>query len=96
MKMAGSPLPPTLALMLLLHLLLLLSIGKKRVSAIISEIELLLIPLLGLRRTGLRPFSAKRWIHETIQIPVAPFVAVAALLYGWIIAAGQPKIRKQF
>jgi hypothetical protein len=82
--MAGSPLPPTLALVLLLHVIFLLSLGKKRSPFLLAGGDALLVALLGIRRAGLRPFSFERIVNETVQIVAAPFVVIAALLYGWV------------
>ncbi|MBN1307883.1 MAG: glycosyltransferase [Chitinispirillaceae bacterium] len=84
-KTIGSPLPPSQAVLLLLHILLLLAIGRRRAAAVIAAINAVLASLLGLRRTGLRPFSSKKWMLETLQLLVAPFVVIAALAYGWAV-----------
>ncbi len=90
LKMIGSPLPPSQAVVLLMHLLLLFSFGRKRLAAIVAGIDVTLISLLGLRRSGMRPFSIEKWAFETMQLLVSPLVVIAALVYGWVkIARGE-------
>lgn len=81
-KYAGFPLPPSHIPILLLHLLYLLTSGRKRLPGVIAAIDLTLVVLLGLRRTGIRPFSTSKLMFETLQLCVAPLVVIGALIYG--------------
>ncbi|MBN1578263.1 MAG: glycosyltransferase family 2 protein [Chitinispirillaceae bacterium] len=85
LKTIGSPLPPSQAAILLAHVLLLFALGKKRAAAVVAGADALLVSLLGLRRSGLRPFSVERWARESLQLLVAPLVVIAALAYGWVV-----------
>lgn len=85
LKTVGSPLPPSQAVILLLHIVLLFALGKRRAATAVAGIDAALVSLLGLRRSGLRPFSSERWARETLQLLVAPMVVIAALLYGWAV-----------
>jgi GT2 family glycosyltransferase len=91
LKHAGSPLPPTQIIILLLHALTMLAFQKKRFLLPAAAINLMACMLLGIRRTGFRPFSFKTWGVETLQLAAAPLVVLGALAYGALTLC----IRKQ-
>jgi glycosyltransferase involved in cell wall biosynthesis len=43
------------------------------------------VSLLGLRRSGVRPFSVTGWARETVQVLAGPFVILAAIIYGMFV-----------
>lgn len=81
-KFIGSPLTPTVTLMIVLTFILLFSMRNKRIAAIAGALELAALSGAGIRRSGMHGFSFVRWRDETVQILIAPLVTEAALLYG--------------
>jgi glycosyltransferase involved in cell wall biosynthesis len=83
------PLPPTQAIVLFLHLLVLLSIGRKGKRApLVAAADGAVALFFGIRRSGLRPFSPEKWLRESIQLVAAPVVVAAALVYGFAVLPG--------
>jgi glycosyltransferase involved in cell wall biosynthesis len=90
-KYAGFPLPPSQIPILLLHGLLVISLGRKRLPFIIASTNAVLITALGIRRTGTRPFSLSKLKFEMLQLAIAPLVVIAALVYGTVRIADEEK-----
>lgn len=92
-KNAGLPIPPTLGVVLLLYMLSFFGVlsGKRKGAAAVAGVNSLLVLSLGARRSGLRPFSSSRFFHEVLQVAVAPFVIIGALVYGWVVISQQPR-----
>ena len=84
LKRIGSPLPPTLALVLLFHGGLLASLKNRKTRILMGYCDVLLVTALGLRRSGFFPITPQKLFFELLQIAIAPIVIIAALIYGSI------------
>ncbi len=83
------PLPPTQGVVLLLHLLVLLSIGRKgKHTPLVAAADGAVALFFGIRRSGVYPFSPEKWLRESLQLVVAPVVVVVALVYGFAVLSG--------
>jgi len=88
--MFGIPLPPTQAIMLLLHLLFFLAVGRKRrFGAAVGAAEIGAALFFGIRRSGVHPLSLRKWLLEALQMVLAPLIVFAALVYG-CLTIGNP------
>lgn len=88
LKQIGSPVPPSIAAVMLTHCAAFVFAGKKRLRLWGLPIEAVVLLLLGLRRSGFHP---ERLLREAVQLAIAPFVLFAALVYGWFIIAKRPQ-----
>ena len=96
LTMFGIPLPPTQVVMLLLHLLFLLTVGRKRrTGAAAGCAEIVAALFFGIRRSGMRPFLPRKLLLESLQIVLAPVVTVAALVCGGGKAVSCPDSRSR-
>ncbi|GEM_PF-975533 len=89
LKEIGSPIPFSIAAVMVTHCAACVFAGKKRLRLWSLPIEAAMLLLLGLRRSG---FSPERLLREAVQLAVAPFALLAAFVYGWFIIAKRPQI----
>jgi glycosyltransferase involved in cell wall biosynthesis len=80
-KHIGSPFPPALLTLGVIHAAALLSIPFP-VSPFIGIIDIGAVTFLSVRRTGVSRSAVRRFPEEWISMAAAPFVLAGALLYG--------------
>ncbi len=82
----GSPFPPAVALIFIVHLVFITGIAALPQHAVILLLCDIIVPvIITIRRTGFF-FNAGfiQWIREYISFFVSPFVLIGALIYGSI------------